>query len=91
MLRLLDAAPTDAAAEQAIEALSMFDNPRAWDALESSVARALPRTARVRSAVLLFEQGDPQRIARLRAYFDGDGRTLRPDVEAALRAAGSVR
>ena len=91
VLRLLNAAPTDAAAEQAVDALSMFGDERAWDALELAVARALPRTARVRSAVLLSEQGDPQRIARLRNYFDADGRTLWPDVEAALRAAGSVR
>ena len=91
VLRLLYAAPTDAAAEQAVVALSLFDDERAWDALELAMAEALPRTARVRSAVLLSEQGDPERIARLRSYFDGDGRTLWPDVEAALRAAGKVR
>jgi HEAT repeat protein len=91
VLRLLNAAPTTAAAEQAVEALSLFGDERAWDALELAVAGPLPRTARVRSAVLLSEQGDPQRIARLRSYFDRDGRSLWPDVEAALRAAGEVR
>lgn len=90
-LRVLQAAPTDAAAEQAVESLSLFEEERAWDALEAAVSSPLPRRARVRSAVLVAEQGDPERAARLRTYFHRDGRSLWPDVEAALRTAGTVQ
>jgi HEAT repeat protein len=91
LLRLLGAAPTDASAEQAVESLSLFQDERAWDALESAVGQALPRTARVRSAVLLSQHGDPERIERLRAYLRGEGSSLWPDVEAALRAEGRIQ
>ncbi len=91
LMRYLSAPTTEAGAIQAVEAVSLFDDPRAWDALERAVTGTLPRAARVRAAVLLSVQGEPDRVARLREYLDGEGRDLWPDVEQALRREGSVR
>ncbi len=91
LLRFAEAPRSDGGAQQAVEALALFEDERAWDALESAVAGSLPRSARVRSAVLLSLSGYPERVDRLRAYLDGDGRGLWPEVRAALQAEGQNR
>ncbi|MEW6486727.1 MAG: HEAT repeat domain-containing protein [Thermodesulfobacteriota bacterium] len=91
LVRYTQAPPSEPGAHQAVEALALFDDARAWDALEAAVGGGLPRAARVRSAVLVSLSGDPARVDRLRAYLDGPGQGLWPDVEAALRAEGQVR
>ncbi len=91
LLRYVEAPPTDAGALQAVEALSLFDDPRAWNAIEQAVTNPIPRAARVRSAVLISLYGEPLRVSRVRDYLDGEGRMLWPEVEAALRAESRIQ
>ncbi len=91
LARYLRSTGTDVGAVNAVEGLGLFDDPRAWDELEKAVAAAVPRAARVRAAVLIFRRGDPERVQRLRAYMDGEGAPLWPDVEEALRAESGIR
>lgn len=91
LLRTALSPSSDGCAIQALEALALFDDPRAWGALEEAVERPLPRVARVRSAVLLSLKGDPVQVERLRSYLDGAGRDLWPEVRTALQAERQIR
>lgn len=89
--RYLESPSSDTGAVYATEALALLDAPRAWDELERVVAGPVPRKARVRAAVLLSLEGDPQRAARLRTFLEGTGQHLWPDIEAGLKAEGQIR
>ncbi len=91
LLRYAEAPPTATGAERAVETLALFDDPRAWDALEAAVRGNISRNGRIRAAVLLSVSGSPDRVDRLRRYLDDDGEDLWPDVEEALRAEGQIR
>jgi HEAT repeat protein len=91
LLRYVSSPPTDASAVRAVEALALFEDARAWDALEAAVAKPIPRAARVRCAVLLSVHGDVERVDRLREYLDTEGDDLWPDVRSALRDEGQIR
>ena len=91
LLRRTRAPMSEGEAVQIADALALFDDAKAWDFLERSVSAALPRAARVRSAVLLSLRGEAERVERLRAYLDAGGRDLWPDVKAALRAEGQIQ
>ncbi|MBI5017184.1 MAG: HEAT repeat domain-containing protein [Deltaproteobacteria bacterium] len=76
---------------QAIDALALFEDERALQALEQCVTGRIPRRARVRAAVRLSMLGEPETVDRLRTYLETDGQGLWPDVEAALRAERQIR
>ncbi|GAB4258568.1 MAG: hypothetical protein Kow0092_06270 [Deferrisomatales bacterium] len=84
ILGYLRRGPPARGALQAVDALALFDHPRAWDALEAAVSGPLPKEARVRAAVRVLESGGPERAARVRAHLADRGSGLRPSVEAAL-------
>lgn len=91
-LRRYAATPrNEAGALQAIEALALFEDPRAFEALEQCVSARIPRRARVRAAVKLSMLGEPETVERLRVYLETEGQGLWPDVESALREEGQIR
>ncbi len=89
--RYLRSASGETGAVNAVEGIALFQDPEAWSELERAVRSGIPRAARVVAAVRISERGDPVQVGRLRAYLDGDGAELWPDVEKALRRAATVR
>lgn len=81
----------EAGALQAIDALALFEDERALQALERCVTGRIPRKARVRAALRLSMLGEPETVDRLRVYLENEGQGLWPDVQAALREEGQIR
>lgn len=82
--------PNDRAAINAIEALALFKEPKAWETLESAIKDSNYRAARIRAAVLVSKSDDEARINRLRSYLNGDGRPLKSDIEEALQSESRI-
>jgi HEAT repeat protein len=91
-LRRYAASPrNETGALQAIDALALFEDERALQALEQCVSARIPRRARVRAAVRLSMLGEPETVERLRSYLESEGQGIWPDVQAALRKEGQIR
>lgn len=90
LVRAAEGSAAEPEVAQAVEALALFQDERAWDALEKVACGCGPRPARVRSAVLVALQEDAARVGRIRARLEGDA-GLWGEVENALAGLADLR
>ncbi len=91
LLRVASAGGSEGEVTQAVEALALFPDERAWNALEGIVCGCGPRLARVRSAVLIALSEDGARVDRVRSYLEAEDAELWGDVESALAGLADLR